>query len=59
MKYLLIILFLASCYTPKFGVAKAKVTITKKGINIQPMEKFRPIKDTVMEVYLIQRIRKN
>lgn len=52
-----IILVLATgCYHPRYGVAPAKITIGPKGVKVQPLQKLRPIKDTVIIGHIIKRI---
>lgn len=54
---ILLAITLASCYTPKFGVATAKITISKQGIHVQLMEKLRRLKDTTIFCQLVTRMR--
>ncbi|MGQ0739951.1 MAG: hypothetical protein ACT4OJ_12920 [Bacteroidota bacterium] len=54
---LLLLITLAGCYNPKFGVASARITITEKGIHIQLLEKLRRLKDTTFIAEFISRMR--
>jgi hypothetical protein len=56
MKLIIFLLLLSSC-TSRIVVAKAKLSITNGRVHIQPMEKYRVIGDTVMEVMMIRRIK--
>ncbi len=58
MKLLTLTLILfTSCSQPRFAVAKAKFTINGGRIKIEPLERYKPIGDTVIIVNVIKRIR--